>query len=94
LLSTHIIYSHKDEYIHDGSNGVSEPLITLGSFPSDEINAKQRQLSNNNSTFSLLSKLREDIIVHPHQQVTLTCYIPPSHVGSIIGRRGATIVNV
>mmetsp|Transcript_10806 Transcript_10806/g.15241 ORF Transcript_10806/g.15241 Transcript_10806/m.15241 type:complete len:771 (-) Transcript_10806:530-2842(-) len=41
-----------------------------------------------------LAQLRTLAIAHPQQQVTLTCYIPPSRVGAVIGRRGATIVHI
>ena len=33
-------------------------------------------------------------IAHPQQHVVLTCYIPPSKVGAVIGRQGKTILGV
>ena len=33
-------------------------------------------------------------IAHPAHQCLLTCYIPPSRVGAIIGRRGNTILQI
>lgn len=39
-----------------------------------------------------ISKYR-DAILHPHQCI-LTCYIPPSRVGAVIGRKGSTILQI
>ena len=39
-------------------------------------------------------KLRSSTIAHPQQQVVLTCYIPPSRVGAVIGRKGNTILHI
>jgi len=41
-----------------------------------------------------IAKLRSSTIAHPQQQVVLTCYIPPSRVGAVIGRKGNTILHI
>jgi len=41
-----------------------------------------------------ISQLRSAAIAHPQQQCVLTCYIPPSRVGAVIGRRGTTIIHI
>ena len=39
-----------------------------------------------------LIDLRAPAIAHPHQLLTLTCYVPPSTIGSVIGRRGQAVL--
>jgi len=41
-----------------------------------------------------LALLRTPSISHPKQHVTLTCYIPPSKVGAVIGRGGRSILSI
>jgi predicted RNA-binding protein YlqC (UPF0109 family) len=41
-----------------------------------------------------IAQLRNATIAHPQQQCTLTCYIPPSKVGAVIGRKGSTIEKI
>ena len=38
--------------------------------------------------------LRTAAIAHPHQLLTLTCYVPPTKIGSVIGRRGQSVLTL
>lgn len=52
------------------------------------------QKPNNHKISSDLAILRHAAISHPQEQVTLTCYIPPSKVGAVIGRGGRSILGI
>ena len=64
-------------------------------FHSSNPNSSNISATSSNSLPSrTISQLRSAAIANTQQQCTLTCYIPPSRVGAVIGRRGATIVHI
>mmetsp|Transcript_12042 Transcript_12042/g.16065 ORF Transcript_12042/g.16065 Transcript_12042/m.16065 type:complete len:232 (-) Transcript_12042:782-1477(-) len=63
---------------------IIQPLPTKTLLPTSTTTMKNHQIS----------QLRVSSMAHPHQQVTLTCYIPPNRVGAVIGRQGVSILNI
>jgi len=60
-------------------------------------NQQQQPQQTDLSLSSLSSKSVSqyaNVISHPTQQCLLQCYIPPSRVGAVIGRRGNTILHI
>lgn len=61
--------------------------------PKNKRNSKPRRSSSGDENDVLQSiSAKTPVLLHP--QVTLTCYIPTTSVGAVIGRRGSTILQI
>lgn len=99
-----------NNFVNVDSNTQSIEQNQLNSIPTQaksDANSNSLQTGNNatisntqnvtmdeNNNGSDLAILRQSGIAHPQQQVTLTCYIPPSKVGAVIGRGGRSILGI
>lgn len=82
------------------SDSVSSPTGRRSPTPKSQNNSGKKALASENSPTSaetddpLLLSIASKQVTLVQQLITVTCYIPSSSVGAVIGRRGATIAQI
>ena len=84
----------KKSTMNETNNTSHESTKDVNQKSATNLKQPNSQKSNIHNISSDLAILRHAAISHPQEQVTLTCYIPPSKVGAVIGRGGRSILGI